>query len=82
MAVEPMLERSRRAVGNDGHCALRGMAMISSSGNIEVARKDEADICISDSGRVKLLSRPARSTSHVAGSGRINQLPVESTDRM
>ncbi|HTE82657.1 MAG TPA: hypothetical protein VK634_18370 [Reyranella sp.] len=56
--------------------------MISSSGNIEAARKDEADICISDSGRVKLLSRPARSTSHVAGSGRINQLPVESTDRM
>jgi hypothetical protein len=78
MAVELMLERSRRAIGNDGHCALRGMAMISSSGNIEAARKDEADISISDSGRV---SRPARSTSHVAGSGRVNQLPVESTDR-
>jgi len=56
-------------------------AKISGSGTIEAAPKDEADINISGSGNVKLLSRPARLKSHVSGSGRISQMPVEAADK-
>ena len=53
---------------------------ISGSGDVEAAPRDEADITISGSGNVRLLSRPERLKTHVAGSGRISQLPVESAD--
>jgi len=53
---------------------------ISGSGNVEAAPKEEADITISGSGNVRLLSRPARLKTHVAGSGRITQLPAESAE--
>jgi hypothetical protein len=53
---------------------------ISGSGNMEAAPKDEADISISGSGNVRLLSRPARLKSHIAGSGRVIQAPVEAAE--
>ena len=46
---------------------------ISGSGKVEAAPKDTADVRISGSGDVKLLSRPANLTSKVSGSGRISQ---------
>lgn len=46
---------------------------ISGSGKVEATPKDSADVKISGSGDVKLLSRPANLTSKVSGSGRISQ---------
>ena len=46
---------------------------ISGSGNIEAAPKDVADINVSGSGNVRLLSHPSQLRSHVTGSGRITQ---------
>ena len=46
---------------------------ISGSGKVEAAPKDTADVKISGSGDVKLLSRPVNLTSKVSGSGRISQ---------
>ncbi len=46
---------------------------ISGSGKVEASPKDKADISISGSGDVKLLTRPADLRSKVSGSGRITQ---------
>lgn len=54
---------------------------ISGSGKVEAAPEDDADINISGSGDVRLLTRPARLRQHIAGSGRIRQLPLESAER-
>jgi hypothetical protein len=53
---------------------------VSGSGNIEAAPKDLADIHLSGSGNVRLLTRPAQLRSHIAGSGRITQAPLEAAD--
>jgi hypothetical protein len=53
---------------------------ISGSGNVEAAPKDEADIAISGSGDVRLLSRPARLKTHISGSGRITQAALEAAE--
>ena len=53
---------------------------VSGSGNIEAAPKDVADINVSGAGNVRLLTRPGQLRSHVAGSGRITQVPLESAD--
>jgi hypothetical protein len=50
------------------------------SGNIEAAPKDVADITLSGAGNVRLLTRPAQLRSHVSGSGRITQAPLEAAD--
>jgi len=52
-------------------------AKISGSGKVEAAPKDAADIHISGSGDVRLLSHPTRLISHVAGSGRITQTSLD-----
>ena len=73
-------------VAGSGDARLADLAMkeltakISGSGKIEAAPKDAADIHISGSGDVRLLSRPARLSSHVAGSGRITQASVDSAE--
>jgi Putative auto-transporter adhesin, head GIN domain len=73
-------------VAGSGDARLADLAMkeltakISGSGKIEAAPKDAADIRISGSGDVRLLSRPARLSSHVAGSGRITQASVDSAE--
>jgi hypothetical protein len=64
-----------------GDIAMKRLAVkISGSGGVEAAPKDDADISISGSGSVRLLSRPARLESHIAGSGRIIQAPVEAAE--
>jgi hypothetical protein len=64
-----------------GELAMKELAVrISGSGKIEAAPKEAADIQISGAGNVRLLSRPARLTSHVSGSGRIDQGPFESAE--
>ena len=55
-------------------------AKISGSGNLEAAPKDDADISISGSGNVRLLSRPTRLKSHIAGSGRITQASIDTVE--
>ena len=53
---------------------------VSGSGRIEAAPTESADIDLSGSGIVRLLSRPAQLRSHVTGSGRIVQAPFDSAD--
>ena len=63
-----------------GDLAVKQLAVkISGSCNVEAAPKDEADVKISGSGSVRLLTRPAHLRSHVSGSGRITQV-AEATD--
>lgn len=54
---------------------------IAGSGNVEAAPKEEADVSIAGSGNLKLLSRPARLTTHISGSGRIRQQAAETGDK-
>ena len=84
------VDHAKINVSGSGEARLAELAMkeftarISGSGNVEAAPKDSADIHISGSGDVRLLSRPARLRSHVAGSGRITQASLdgaESKDR-
>jgi len=73
-------------VAGSGDARLADLAMkeltakISGSGKVEAAPRDVADIHISGSGDVHLLSHPARLSSHVAGSGRITQASVDSAE--
>jgi hypothetical protein len=46
---------------------------ISGSGVVTASPKDEADVTISGSGSLRLLTKPARLNSHISGSGRITQ---------
>ena len=60
--------------GQFADLAIKELAVrISGSGKIEAAPTEAADVHISGAGNVRLLSRPARLTSHVSGSGRIEQ---------
>ena len=54
---------------------------VTGSGSIEAAPKDVADITVSGAGNVKLLTRPAQLRTHVSGSGRITQAPLEAADK-
>jgi hypothetical protein len=45
------------------------------SGEVEVTARDAVDIAVAGSGRVKLHGHPARISSRVSGSGRIEQTP-------
>jgi Putative auto-transporter adhesin, head GIN domain len=71
------------SIAGSGHIRLADLAMkeltakIAGSGNVEAAPKDAADINIAGSGDVRLLSRPIRLRSHVAGSGRITQASLD-----
>ena len=53
---------------------------ISGSGSVEAAPRDEADITISGSGNVRLLSHPARLKTRVAGSGQIIQASLDAAE--
>ena len=80
------VERLTVSISGSGNARLAGIAMkqltvkISGSGNIEAAPKDDVDINISGSGNVRLLSRPTRLKSQVAGSGRVIQVPLEAAE--
>ena len=53
---------------------------VSGSGNVEAAPTEIADIDLSGSGNVRLLTHPAQVRSHVSGSGRITQAPLEAAN--
>ena len=53
---------------------------ITCSGNIEASPEDVADINVCDTGDVRLLTRSAQLRTHVSGSGRITQPPLEAAD--
>ena len=81
------VERMTVTIPGSGDVRLGDLAMkrlttrIAGSGNLEAGPKEEADITISGSGNVRLLSRPATLNTKIAGSGRITQPPVEAADR-
>jgi hypothetical protein len=64
-------------ISGDGDIDMSGLAAksarasISGSGRASVAPTDEADVSISGSGEIDLLSHPARLNSDVSGSGRV-----------
>jgi putative autotransporter adhesin-like protein len=74
------------SVAGSGDARLADLAMkeltakISGSGKVEAAPKDAANIKISGSGDVRLLSHPTRLSSHVAGSGRITQSSLDAAE--
>jgi hypothetical protein len=78
--------RATISISGSGDAKLADLAVkrltvkISGSGDIEAAPKDMADIHLSGSGTVRLLTRPAELRSHISGSGRIIQPPVEAAD--
>jgi hypothetical protein len=65
------------AISGDGRVDLSGVASqtaeadISGSGKASIAPSDEAKLDISGSGEIELMSRPAKLTSDISGSGRI-----------
>jgi hypothetical protein len=71
------VDRLSIKVSGSGDASLADLAMkqltlkISGSGNVEAGPKDEADISISGSGNIRLLTRPPTLRTHVSGSGRI-----------
>lgn len=73
----------RVAGSGDAHladlAARRLKVEISGSGNVEAAPQDDANVRIAGSGNVRLLTRPARLHTHIAGSGRISQ-PQEAAE--
>ena len=80
------VDHAKISVAGSGDARLADLAMkeltakISGSGKVEAAPKDAADIQISGSGDVRLLSRPTHLRSHVAGSGRITQASLEAAE--
>jgi len=86
MRGQGSVEQLSVTISGSGNARLAGVAVkqltvkISGSGNIEAAPKDDVDINISGSGNVRLLSRPTRLKSHVAGSGRVIQAPLEAVE--
>jgi hypothetical protein len=52
------------------------MVHIAGSGNTDIAPSDEADIHIAGSGDVNLHTNPKQLETHIAGSGRIHNVPA------
>jgi hypothetical protein len=79
LAAQGTVERLSVVISGSGNAKLAEVAAkqltakISGSGNVEAAPKEDADINVSGSGNVRLLTRPAHLSSHVSGSGRISQ---------
>ncbi len=86
LRAQGSVERATVSISGSGDARLADLAVkqltvkVSGSGDIEAAPKDLADITLSGSGKVRLLTRPAQLRSHVSGSGRISQPPLESAD--
>jgi hypothetical protein len=83
VAAQGTVERLSLTISGAGKAWLGELAAkqltveVSGSGNVEAAPTDEADIRISGSGKVNLLTRPAHLNSKISGSGRITQPPLE-----
>lgn len=86
LRAQGSVDRLTVSISGSGNAKLADLAVkeltikVSGSGNIEAAPKDVADITVSGAGNVRLLTRPGQLRSHVAGSGRIIQPPLESAD--
>jgi len=82
MQAKGAVERVSATISGSGDIRLGDVTLkrlttkISGSGDLEAAPKDEADVTISGSGHVRLLTRPANLRSKLSGSGRITQPPV------
>jgi hypothetical protein len=83
ITAQGAVDRLNVAISGAGKARLSELAAkqltveVSGSGNVEAAPIDEADIRISGSGKVNLLTRPIRLNSKISGSGRISQPPLE-----
>jgi hypothetical protein len=79
------VDRLSIKVSGSGDAKLADLAMkqltlkISGSGSVEAGPRDEADISISGSGNIRLLTRPTQLRTHISGSGRITQV-AEATE--
>jgi hypothetical protein len=86
LRAQGSVDRVTVTIAGSGDAKLGDLAVkqltvkVSGSGNIEAAPKDLADISLSGSGNVRLLTHPAQLRSHIAGSGRIIQAPLEAAD--
>ncbi|HTR85913.1 MAG TPA: DUF2807 domain-containing protein [Reyranella sp.] len=80
LVAQGTVDRLTATISGSGNARLGDVALkqltvrISGSGNVEAAPKEAADIKLSGSGSVRLLTRPAHLSSHVSGSGRISQV--------
>ena len=74
------------SIAGSGHARLADLATrqltvkIAGSGNVEAAPTDLADIRLTGSGNVRLLTRPAQLRSHISGMGRITQASLDSAE--
>jgi hypothetical protein len=74
------VERLSITISGSGNAQLGDLATkaltvkISGSGEVTASPKDEADVTISGSGILRLLTRPVRLNSHISGSGRVTQV--------
>jgi hypothetical protein len=79
MQAQGNVDRLSVKISGSGNARLGELAAkqatvhISGSGKVEASPKDQADVTISGSGDVKLLTRPADLRSKVSGSGRVSQ---------
>jgi hypothetical protein len=79
MRAQGNVDRLSVKISGSGNARLGELAAkqatvhISGSGKVEASPKDQADVTISGSGDVKLLTRPADLRSKVSGSGRVSQ---------
>jgi hypothetical protein len=86
LRTQGTVERLSVTVAGSGNAKLADVAVrrlsvkISGSGSVEAAPRDEADITISGSGNVRLLSHPARLKTKIAGSGQITQASLEAAE--
>jgi len=86
LRTQGTVERLSVTVAGSGNAKLADVAVrrlsvrISGSGSVEAAPRDEADITISGSGNVRLLSHPARLKTRVAGSGQIIQASLDAAE--
>lgn len=86
LRAQGSIDRLTVSISGSGDAKLADLAVkeltvkVAGSGNIEAAPKDVADITVSGAGDVRLLTRPGQLRSHVSGSGRITQPPLEAAD--
>jgi hypothetical protein len=87
VTAQGTVERVTATISGSGDVRLNDVALkrlttkISGSGSLEAGPREDADITLSGSGSVRLLTRPANLQTKISGSGRILQSPLESADK-
>jgi hypothetical protein len=83
LRAQGSVDRLTVSIAGSGSANLADLAVkqltvkVSGSGNIEAAPKDAADVRISGSGDVRLLTHPEHLSTHISGSGRIRQATAD-----